>query len=92
MVSEDDCVYVKNTSVGIVVLTLYVEDILLARSDLDFNATKRWLSSVFEIRDMGETRYVLGVEIIKDCPRKFLGYARRHILRKSWKTFLDALL
>jgi len=88
MVSEDHYVYVKNTNVGIVFLTLYVDDILLARSDLELiNAIERWLSSVFEIRDMGKARYVLGVEIIKDCPRKLLGYARRHILRKSWNVF-----
>jgi len=39
------------------------------------------------MKDMGEVRYVLGVEIIKDYPRKLLGYARRHILRKSWNVF-----
>ena len=88
MVSEDHCVYVKNTNVGIVFLTLYVDDNLLARSDLELiNAIERWLSFVFEMKDMGEARYVLGVEIIKDCPRKLLGYARRHILRKSWNVF-----
>jgi len=63
MVSEDHCVYVKKTNVGIMFLTLYIDDILLARTDLEMiNATKRWLSSVFKMKDMGEARYVLGVE------------------------------
>jgi len=77
MVSKDRCVYVKTASVGIMFLTLYVDDILLARSDLEFNDTKRWLFSVFEIRDMGEARYVLGVEIIRDCPKKLLGLCQK---------------
>jgi len=74
MVSEDHCVYVKKINVGIMFLTLYVDDILLAGNDLELiNATKRWLSSVFEMKDMSEARYVLGVEIIRDFPRKLLG-------------------
>jgi len=41
MVSEDHCVYVKKTNVGIMFLTLYVTDILLAGSNLEMiNATK----------------------------------------------------
>jgi len=81
MVSEDHCVYVKKTNVGIMFLTLYVNDILLAGSDMELiSATKRWLSSIFEMKDMGEVRYVLGVEITRDRPRKLLG------------TFSDALL
>ena len=46
MVSKDHRVYVKKTNVGIMFLTLYVDDILLAESDLELiSATKRWLSS-----------------------------------------------
>ena len=92
MVSKDHCVYVKKTNVGIMFLTLYVDDILLARSDLEFNATKRWLSSVFEIRDMGEARYVLGVEIIRDCPKKLLGLYQKAYIEKVLESVLDALL
>jgi len=62
MVSKDHCVYVKKTNVGIMFLTLHVDDILLAGSDLKLiNADNRWLSSVFEIKDMGEVTFVRGV-------------------------------
>ena len=65
MVSEDHCVYVKKTTKEIMFVTLYVDDILLAGNNLEMiNATKRRLSSVFEMKDMGEARYVLGVEIV----------------------------
>ena len=41
MVSEDHCVYVKRTTRGIMFLTLYVDDILLAGNNLDMiNTTK----------------------------------------------------
>ena len=55
-------------------LTLHVDDIHLVANNLKMiNATKQWLSSVFEIKDMGEARYVLGMEIVRNRPKKFLG-------------------
>ena len=54
--------YVKRTIEGFMFLTLYVNDMILVGNNLKmFNATKKWLSSVSEIKDMGEVRYVLGV-------------------------------
>ncbi|XP_075658644.1 secreted RxLR effector protein 161-like [Castanea sativa] len=34
--------------------------------------TKRWLSSIFEMKEMGEANYVLGVKIFKDRSKKLL--------------------
>ena len=63
MVSEDHCVYVKRTIRGIMFLTLYVNDIPLTGNNLKMiNATKQWMSSIFEMEDMDEARYVLGTE------------------------------
>lgn len=45
-------------------LVLYVDDILLATNDLDLlHDTKKYLSNNFEMKDMGETSYVIGIEI-----------------------------
>ena len=69
-------------------LTLYVNDILLVGSDLELiSAIKRWLSSVFEMKDMGEARYVLGVEIIRDRPRKLLGLCHKAYIEKVLERF-----
>jgi hypothetical protein len=37
------------------------------------DTTKKWLSSNFEMKDMGEASYVLGVKIIKDRAKRLLG-------------------
>ena len=88
MVSEDHYVYVKKTNVGIIFLTLHVDDILLAESDLEFiSATMQWLSSIFEMKDMGEVRYVLGVEIIRDRPRNLLGLCHKAYIEKVLERF-----
>ncbi|KAF7821923.1 Retrovirus-related Pol polyprotein from transposon TNT 1-94 [Senna tora] len=48
-------------------LVLYVDDILLASSDQDLlNETKSFLSAAFEMKDLGEASYVLGIEIRRD--------------------------
>jgi hypothetical protein len=35
-------------------------------------ATQKWLSSTFEMKDMGETNFVLGVKINRDRSKKIL--------------------
>ena len=56
IVLEDHCVYVKRKTSGIMFLTLYV-DILLAGNNLGMiKATEQWLSSIIEMKDMGEVR------------------------------------
>ncbi|KAK2972779.1 hypothetical protein RJ640_029704 [Escallonia rubra] len=41
-------------------------------------ATKQWLSSTFEMKDMGEANYVLGVKIVRDRSKRLLG-VKAHI-------------
>jgi len=46
---------------------LYVGDILLGTNDLGLlNETKRFLFNNFEMKDMSETYYVIGIEIFSD--------------------------
>lgn len=48
-------------------LVLYVDDILLASSDLSLlNETKNFMSSNFDMKDLGEAFYVLEIEIYHD--------------------------
>ena len=48
MVFKEHCVYVKKTTEGVMFITLYVDDILLAGNNMEMmKTTKRWLSSIF---------------------------------------------
>ena len=74
MVEDDHGVYFKQSKECFLILLLYVDDILLAGNDKEMIVTtKAWLSSNFEMKDMGEASYVLGVKILRDRSRKFLG-------------------
>jgi len=47
-------------------LVLYVDDILLATNDMGMlYDIKKYLSKNFEMKDMGEASYVIGIEIIR---------------------------
>ena len=64
----DQCIYLKVSGSKVIFPILYVDDILLAINDLDlFHETKKFLSNNFEVKDMGEVSYVIGIEIF--CSR-----------------------
>ena len=45
-----------------VFLVLYVEDILLIGNDVEsLSSVKLWLSQQFDMKDLGEANYVLGI-------------------------------
>jgi hypothetical protein len=63
---EDNCIYVKFKNGKFIFLILYVDDILLASIRSDVNLlleTKKFLSSNFDMKDLGEVSFILGTEI-----------------------------
>jgi len=70
----DRCIYLKVSGSKFIFLILYVDDILLATNDLSLlSETKMFLSNKFEMKDMGETYYVIGIEIFCDRSQELLG-------------------
>uniref|UniRef100_A0A1J3K4I8 Retrovirus-related Pol polyprotein from transposon TNT 1-94 n=2 Tax=Noccaea caerulescens TaxID=107243 RepID=A0A1J3K4I8_NOCCA len=81
----DPCIYLKFSGSKFIFLVLYVDDILLASSDLGLlHQTKNYLSKNFDMKDMGEASYVIGIEIFRD---RSLG-----ILGLSQKAYIDRVL
>lgn len=64
MTEQDHCVYVKHFGKFFLILTLWVDDILMAGNNKEMIvSSKGWLSSNFKMKDMGEAEYNLGVKI-----------------------------
>ena len=88
MIEEDHCVYVKRSEESFIILSLYVDDILLARNNKEMIiATKGWLSSNFEMKDMGKASFMLGVKILRDHSRKFLELSQETYIKKILERF-----
>jgi hypothetical protein len=69
---EDNCIYTKFKNGKFIFLILYVDDILLASSDVNLLLeTKKFLSSNFDMKDLGEASFVLGIEIHRVEERGF---------------------
>jgi hypothetical protein len=71
---EDNCVYTKFKNGKFIFLIQYVDDILLASGDVNLLLeTKKFLSSNFDMKDLGEASFVLGIEIHRDRRKGVLG-------------------
>jgi hypothetical protein len=64
----DNCVYHRKLSDGsLVYLLLYVDDMFIATKNLvEINRLKTQLSGEFEMKDLGATKKILGMEIHRD--------------------------
>jgi hypothetical protein len=64
--NADYSLYVKKTNHGIVVIVIYVDDLIITGdSDADIFDLKKLLKQKFEMKDLGELRYFLGIEVIQ---------------------------
>jgi len=88
MIEEDHCVYIKRFEGNFVILSLYVDDILLAGNSLkSVLAIKEWLSSNFEMKDMGEAEYILGVKIQRNRSKRILSLSQENYIKKILARF-----
>ncbi|RDX98471.1 hypothetical protein CR513_18597, partial [Mucuna pruriens] len=63
----DDYVYHQLSGSKYIFLVLYVDDILLSSSDIDLlHEAKRFLTKNFEMKDLGEASFVLGIQTLRD--------------------------
>ena len=69
---EDNCIYAKFKHGKFIFLILHVGSTLLASSDVNLLLeTKKFLSSNFDMKDLGEASFVLGIEIHRDRRKGF---------------------
>ncbi|RVW23885.1 Retrovirus-related Pol polyprotein from transposon TNT 1-94 [Vitis vinifera] len=84
----DQCIYLKVSGSKFIFLILYVDDILLASSDLGLlRETKEYLSKNFHMVDMGEANYVISIEIFKDRSRGVLGLSQKGYIDRVLERF-----
>ena len=83
MMEEGHCMYIKRSNIVFIILFLYVDDILIVGNDKKLiDVTKKRLSSNFEMKDMGEASYVLGIRIFRDYSKQLLGLSQETYIEK----------
>jgi hypothetical protein len=85
---EDNYIYVKFRSEKFIFLILYVDGILLTSSDVSLLLeTKRFLFSNFDMKNLSEASFVLGIEIHRDRRKGVLGLSQKSYSEKVLKKF-----
>ena len=80
--------YSRGRRVLLVVFLLYVDDMLLACSSLfEVENLKVLLSSEFDMKDLGEAKKILGMEILRDRAKGVLYLSQRKYIEKVVQRF-----
>ena len=82
---SDHSVFYGNSSSGIILLVVYVNDIVITKSDSnDIPSLKSFIQSQFHTKDLGMLRYFLGIEVIRSKYGIFLSQ-RKYVLDLFFK-------
>ncbi|CAN0838583.1 Retrovirus-related Pol polyprotein from transposon TNT 1-94 [Linum grandiflorum] len=85
---SDTCVYTKSFDGNFVILCLYVDDMLIMSTNMSaISMTKAFLSSRFEMKDLGPADVILGIKVT----RTETGYtlSQEHYVNKIVSIHLD---
>ena len=78
--AHDHCLFIKRSSTSFLALPVYVDDTLITgTNEVDILHVKRFLHSVFSIKDLGYAKYFLGLEIARSPKGMFL-HQRKYVL------------
>jgi hypothetical protein len=92
MTEGDHYIYTKVNGGNFVSLSLYVDDILIASNDkVTLVEVKVWLSSTFDMKDMGEACYVLGLEIHRDRNKRLFSLSQKTYIKNLGRHSLPPL-
>ena len=82
------CVYKYIKETKVVFLVLYVADILLIENDIGLlSDVKKWLVEKFQMKDLGQASYVLGIQIIRDRKNRLLAPSQESHIDKVLARF-----
>ncbi|KAH9743690.1 hypothetical protein KPL70_003387 [Citrus sinensis] len=85
---DEPCVYKKIQEKSVAFLILYVDDILLIGNDIGILTTiKSWLAKQFDMKDLGEASYILGIKLLRDRKNKTLALSQAVYIDKILARF-----
>ena len=71
----------------VVFLVLYVDDILFGYDEGMLTSVKVWLAKQFDMKDLDEVNYILGVHLFRDWKNKMIALSQSSYIGKVLKKF-----
>ena len=68
----DSCIFYRNTSEGLVMIAVYVDDCCIVADKPLLEWAKNVLKEGFSMKDLGEAKSLLGMQVLRDRGRKTL--------------------
>ena len=85
---DEPCVYKRIQGTKVVFLVLYIDDILLIGNDIEvFSSVKGWLQKQFDMKDFGETNYILRIKLLQGRNNKVLPLSQASYIDKILARF-----
>ncbi|BBH04062.1 Toll-Interleukin-Resistance domain family protein [Prunus dulcis] len=86
--NADHCCYFKRYRSSYIILLLYVDDMLVAGSDMDdIRRLKQQLSKEFDMKDLGPAKKILGMQITRDKHRGILQLSQTEYINRVLQRF-----
>ena len=65
---SDSSLFIRKSRLRLVSILLYVDDLVITGADLDeINRVKLQLAASFDMKDLGDLHYFLGIEVIRQA-------------------------
>ena len=75
--------YKRRNRNAIALLVMYVDDILIIENYMGMlSSIKIWLSSQFQMKDLGDASYVLGIKLMRDRKNRRLALSQALYIEK----------
>jgi hypothetical protein len=91
----DHTLFIKHSIQGkVIVLIVYVDDIVLTNNDNEeIQRLKNHMAREFEIKDLGNSKYILGIEVARSIHGIFLSQRKYvlDLLKETWMLGCNAV-
>jgi len=89
---NEPCLYMRRREQKLVLIALYVDDLVIAGSDLgSIQEVKNQLNSKYQMADLGEVHQILGCEVTRESPNGRVRIIQRLYIRMIIKKFFPGI-
>ena len=91
--TADPCVYIKTTKsqdgrIHFVIIAIYVDDMMFFSNNTEMlEREKKAIAKRFQVEDLGELHYVLGMDIVRDREQRTISISQKKYLEGVLKKF-----
>ena len=82
------CIFIKKSETGFTIIAMYVDDLNLVGTPEDLTRTKNYLKNEFEMKDLGKTKFCLGLQI-EHFPNGILVHQSTYIKKVLKHFYMD---